>query len=43
MKEFNWYLHFPIEVGFLLVLNPKKLFIALYSFGMKETHGEAMV
>lgn len=43
MKELNWYLHFPIEVGFLLLLNPKKLFIALFPCGVEETHGEAMV
>lgn len=32
MKELNWRLHFPIEVGFLLILDPKKLFIALFPF-----------
>ena len=43
MKEPSRCLHFPTEVRFPLLLNPKRLFIALFPCGVEETHGEAMV
>lgn len=43
MKKLYRCLHFPTEVGFPLLLNPKRLFIALFPCDVEETHGEAMV